>query len=153
MERLERIVREHRFFAGVDEGFSTAVSGCAKNVRFEAGQYLCREGAPADYVYLIRHGRVGLEVGVPGRAPVMFQTIGEGEIVGVSWLVAPYRWSYDAKALELVRAIAIDARCLREKCDQDHDLGYDLMQRFVPVLVARLQATRLQILDIYGSPR
>jgi CRP-like cAMP-binding protein len=151
VEGLERIVREHRFFAGLDEGFVRLVCGCAKNVRFEEGQYLFHEGDPADWFYLVRHGRVALTITEPGRGPVIFQTVGVGEVVGVSWLVPPYRWTYDAKALELTRAIAIDAACLRGKCEEDHDLGYEMMKRFVPVLVERLQTTRLQILDVYGG--
>jgi CRP/FNR family cyclic AMP-dependent transcriptional regulator len=152
VEGLERIIREHPFFAGLDEGFCQLMVGCAKNVRFDAGQYLFREGEPADQLYLIRHGRVALEVSTPGRAPVTFQTVPAGEIVGVSWLLAPYRWTYDARALELIRAIAMDATCLRRKCEEDHDLGYELMKRFVPVVVERLHATQLQILDVYGTP-
>ena len=152
MEGLERIVKEHPFFAGLDEGFCRLVCGCAKNVRFEAGQYLFQEGEPADLLYLLRHGHVALEVVVPGRGAVTFQTLGEDEIVGVSWLIPPYRWTYDAKALELTRAIAMDATCLRQKCEDDHDLGYEMMKRFVPVLIERLQATRMQILDVYGTP-
>jgi CRP/FNR family transcriptional regulator, cyclic AMP receptor protein len=148
---LERIVREHPFFTGLEEGFCTLVCGCAKNVRFEAGQYLFHEGESADEFYLIRHGRVALELHAPGRGRVTFQTLGEGEIVGVSWLIPPYRWTFDARALALVRAIGIDAACLRQKCEADHDLGYDMMKRFMPVLIERLQATRLQILDVYGS--
>ncbi|HUZ71990.1 MAG TPA: cyclic nucleotide-binding domain-containing protein [Stellaceae bacterium] len=148
---LESIVREHPFFAGLEERFGTLVSGCAKNVRFEAGQYLLHEGEPADQFFLLRHGRVALQIASPGRGAVTFQTVGEGEIVGVSWLIPPYRWTYDAKALELVRAIAMDAACLRQKCEADHDLGYDMMKRFMPVLIQRLQATRIQILDVYGA--
>jgi CRP/FNR family cyclic AMP-dependent transcriptional regulator len=151
MEGLDRILREHRFFAGLEERFLALVVGCAKNVRFEAGQYLFHEGGAADEFYLLRHGRVALMLTAPGRGAVSFQTIPEGEVVGVSWLIPPYRWTYDAKALELTRAIAIDAACLRGKCEADHDLGYDMMKRFLPVLVARLQATRLQILDVYGA--
>jgi len=148
---LDRILREHRFFAGLDEESCGVVCGCARNVRFEAGQYLFRAGESADQFYLLRHGRVALEVADPGRGAVTFQTVGEGEVVGVSWLIPPYRWTYDAKAVELVRAIAMDASCLRRKCEADHDLGYEMMKRFVPVLVDRLQTTRLQILDVYGS--
>lgn len=151
MEGLDRIVREHPFFAGLEDRFCALVSGCAKNARFEAGQYLFHEGEPADQFYLLRHGRVALEITAPGRGAVTFQTLREGEIVGVSWLIPPYRWTYDAKALELTRALAMDAACLREKCEVDHDLGYDMMKRFMPVLIQRLQATRLQILDVYGS--
>jgi len=151
IEGLERIVREHPFFAGLQEGFCTLICGCAKNVRFEAGQSLFHEGEAADQFYLIRHGRVALEITSPGRGTVTFQTLREGEIVGVSWLIPPYRWTYDAKALELTRAIAMDAACLRQKCETDHDLGYEMMKRFMPVLIQRLQATRMQILDVYGA--
>jgi CRP-like cAMP-binding protein len=151
MEGLERIVREHSFFAGLDEGFLKLVCGCAKNTRCEAGQYLFHEGEPADQFYLLRHGRVALQLSAPGRGAVTFQTLGENEIVGVSWLIPPYRWTYDAKALELTRAIAMDASCLRQKCEDDHHLGYELMKRFMPVLIERLEATRLQILDVYGA--
>jgi CRP-like cAMP-binding protein len=150
-EGLERIVSEHPFFANLDESFCALVAGCAKNVRFEAGEYLVREGESADQLYLLRHGHVGLEISAPGRGSITFQTLGPGEIVGVSWLIPPYRWTYDAKALELTRAISMDANCLRGKIEEDHHLGYELMKRFVPVLLSRLHDTRLQILDLYGD--
>jgi CRP-like cAMP-binding protein len=152
MEGLERIVAEHPFFAGLGESFTTLVSGCAKNVRFEAGQYLFHEGDPADEFYLLRHGQVALQLTAPGRGVVTFLTVGPGELAGVSWLIPPYKWTFDAKALELVRAIAVDAKCLRQKCEADHDLGYEVMKRFMTILVQRLQATQLQILDVYGTP-
>jgi len=148
---LERIIREHPFFAGLDDAFVELVCGCAKNVRFDAGAYLSHEGNQADELYLIRHGRVALEVAAPGRGALTFQTLTEGEIVGLSSLIPPYRWTSDARALDLVRAISMDATCLRNKCDADHSLGYEVMRRFVPVLVERLQSTRMQALDLYGA--
>jgi len=152
MEGLERIVGEHRFFAGLDQEFIDLVTGCCKNVRFEAGQFLLREGEAANQIYLIRHGRVALQISDPARGEIVFQTLGEGEVVGVSWLIPPYRWSHEAKALELVRAISIDAQCLRNKSEVDNRFGYEMMKRFVPVLVERLHTTRMQILDVYGTP-
>lgn len=148
---LDRIIMEHPFFTGIEHGFCTLICGCAKNVHFEAGQYLFHEGQAADQFYLLRHGRVALQLMAPDRGALTFQTVGAGEIVGVSWLIPPYRWTYDAKALEFVRAIEMDATCLRQKCEADHDLGYDMMKRFMPILIQRLQATRLQILDVYGT--
>ena len=151
IEGLERTLLEHPFFKGLAPDHGKLIVGCAKNVRFEAGDYLLREGEPADWFYLVRHGRVALELKSPGRAPVTIQTIREGEVAGVSWLIPPYRWTYDARAMELTRALALDAKCLRGKCEEDHHLGYDLMKRFMPVLIQRLQATRLQLLDLYGA--
>lgn len=152
METLEPLILEHAFFRGLNPEFGHLLVGCAKNVRFDAGEYLFREGEEADYFYLIRHGSVALELHAPGRPALTIQTLREGEIVGASWLVPPYRWSFDARAMELTRAVALDARCLREKCESDHDLGYELMKRFVPVMLGRLQATRLQVLDVYAAP-
>jgi CRP/FNR family cyclic AMP-dependent transcriptional regulator len=149
---LEKPIKEHRFFADLEPSYCEMIAGCGKNVRFEAGQYLFHGGEPADQFFLIRHGRVAFEVTVPGRGAMRFLTLDPGEIAGISWLVPPYRWNYDAKALELTRAIALDAKCLRGKCEEDHHLGYELMKRFVPELVRRLHTTRLQLLDVYGKP-
>ena len=151
MEGLERIVREHPIFAGLDESFCRLIGGCARNVRFLAGEYLLREGQRVNHIYLIRRGRVALETAVPGRSPLIFGTVQEGEVIGVSWLVPPYRCSYDARALELTRAIALNTECLRRKSEADHDLGYELMKRLMPVLVHRLEAARFQMLDVYGQ--
>ncbi|MEJ0017436.1 MAG: cyclic nucleotide-binding domain-containing protein [Acetobacteraceae bacterium] len=153
IEGLARIVREQKMFAGLNEGFIELAAGCAKNVRFDADGYLFRTGEAADWLYLVRGGRVALEVVTPGRGAVQFLSLGAGEVVGISWLLPPFRWGYDARAVEPVRAVAMDARCLRDKCEADHDLGYAVLKRFLPVLVERLQATRLQMLDVYGAPR
>ncbi|MDM8355492.1 cyclic nucleotide-binding domain-containing protein [Pandoraea communis] len=151
MEGLEQILAEHPFFAGLDSAHSRLISGCARNHRFGTGHFLFREGEPANEFFLIRHGKVALEIFAPGRAPIIVATLGAGEIVGVLWLVPPYRWTFNARAVELTRAIGMDARCLRDKCEADHDLGYALMKRFVPIFVKRLDATRLQLLDVYGK--
>jgi CRP-like cAMP-binding protein len=147
---LERLVSEHPFFAGLGPTHCELISGCARNVRFDAGAYLFREGAPADEFFLIRHGKVALEITTPVRSPMCFLTLGAGEIAGEAWLVSPYRWVYDARAQELTRALAIDAACLRTKAEEDHDFGYDMMKRFMTMLVARLHAAQLQLLDVYG---
>jgi CRP-like cAMP-binding protein len=150
MKALDDILHEHRFFEGFAPEHLQLVAGCARNHRFDPGYYLFREGSDADEFFLIRHGRVALEIAAPGRQPVVFATLGEGEIVGASWLVPPYRWMFDARAIELTRAVGINAACLRGKCEADHDLGYEMMKRFLPILISRLHATRMQILDVYG---
>ena len=152
VEGLDRILMQHPFFAGLEPEIVQLVAGCGRNLRFEAGQYLFHEGEPANEFYLIRHGRVVLEILPPGQPAMVFSTLGEGEIVGASWLVPPYRWMFDARATELTRVVGMDAACLRNKCEDNHHIGYEMMKRFLPVLLQRLQSTRLQILDIYGKP-
>ncbi|WP_435099596.1 cyclic nucleotide-binding domain-containing protein [Arhodomonas sp. AD133] len=152
MSGMERLLREHPLFRGLDPAFVDVVCGCARNTRFESGEYLRREGDEADALYLIRQGLVALEINAPGRGAIRFQTLADGELVGVSWLVPPYRWMYDARVVERTRAIALDARCLRGKCDADPALGYEVLKRLLPTLVSRLHATRMQVLDVYGTP-
>jgi CRP-like cAMP-binding protein len=152
MEGLERIVLSHPFFAGLEAALGGLVSGCARNLRFDPGSYLFHEGDPANELYLIRQGTVALEIKPPGRSPIVFATEHAGGIVGTSWLVPPYRWRFDARAMELTRAIGIDARCLRDKCEADYHLGYEMMKRFLPVVAQRLDEARLQVLDVYGKP-
>lgn len=150
-ENLVRLLREHPFLQGLSEEHLQTLASCAANVRFEAGQWVLREGEEARRFYLLRSGRIAIEVYVPGRGPVPMQTIGEGEVLGWSWLVLPYRWHFDARAMQLTRAISLDAECLRARSEQDHELGYELLKRFVPVILQRLQAARLQLLDVYRA--
>ncbi|WP_028214590.1 cyclic nucleotide-binding domain-containing protein [Paraburkholderia mimosarum] len=151
MKTLDLLLGEHPLFAGFEPAHLAIIRGCARLRRFATGQYVFREGEPADEFFVVRHGRIALEIAAPGHRPVVFETSGAGEVVGASWLIPPYRWMSDARAMEPTGAIGIDAACLREKCERDHDLGYLMMKRFLPVLAERLHATRLQILDVYGK--
>ncbi len=151
METLHGYLSEHPFLKDLDPKHIDLIVGCASNVRFDANQYIFKEGQEANEFYIIRHGKISLEVYRPNQGPLSIQTIGEGEVLGWSWLLPPYRWHFDARALELTRAIALDGKCLREKCEQDHDLGYEILKRFTHVIMQRLQATRIQLLDLYGG--
>ena len=150
MRMIEELIREHDFFKGLAPNYQALLAGCATNVRFNPNEFIFREGEAADKFYVIRHGKVALDVYIPGRGLETIQTVDEGEVLGWSWLFEPYQWHFDARALDLTRAIAFDGQCLRDKCDTDHELGYDMMKRFAQIIIQRLQATRLQNLDIYG---
>jgi len=150
METLERFIADHPFFAGLDGSFTSLMVGCASNVRFKKGEYILREGDPANTFYLVREGKVAVEVLAPQRKPIIVATLGEGEILGWSWLLAPYQWKFHARAVEDLRAIALDGKCLRTKCEENHDLGYEVLKRFTQIMEQRLEATRLQLLDVYA---
>jgi CRP/FNR family cyclic AMP-dependent transcriptional regulator len=152
METLEGILSAHRFFHALDPRYLALLVGCAANVRFDAGEFLFRTGEEANQFFLIRAGKVALEISAPGRVPIVVQTVREDEILGWSWLIPPYHWQLDARAVEPTRAIALDGKCMRTKCEADHDLGYELLKRFAHIIEERLLQTRLQLLDVYGTP-
>jgi CRP-like cAMP-binding protein len=151
MDSLKPILAAHPFFRGLDDNDLELIVGCASNVRYDSNEYLFRIGQEADKFFLIREGRVSLEIYAPGRGPVPVDTYNEGEVLSWSWLLPPYRWQYDARASVPVRAIALDGKCLRTKCEDDHDLGYTILKRFAHIIEERLRATRLQLLDVYGA--
>ena len=127
------------------------IAGCATNVRFKAEEFLYREGDEANNFFVLREGKVAIEAFSPKRGAITIQTLTAGDVLGWSWLFPPYHTHFGARAIEPTRAICLDGKCLRNKCEQDHDLGYELMKRFSEVMIQRLQATRLQLLDIYGE--
>jgi CRP/FNR family transcriptional regulator, cyclic AMP receptor protein len=151
MESIEAVLRDVPLFEGLSADQVETVAGCGKNVQFPEGDLLFKDRDPAESFFVIRHGSVALETFVPTRGAVVIETIEAGEVVGWSWLFAPYRWHFDARALSLVRATSFDGVCLRDKCERDPKLGYDLMSRFAQVMIRRLQWTRLRLLDVYGD--
>jgi CRP/FNR family cyclic AMP-dependent transcriptional regulator len=150
MRTIDALLTEVPMFEGMASERLALIAGCASNRVFDDGTYLLREGEPADAFYVLRTGDVALETHVPQRGALTLETLHAGDVLGWSWLVSPHRTAFDARALGTVHTMAFDGRCLRGKCEQDHDLGYDVLMRFVAVIVERLQATRLQLLDVYG---
>jgi CRP/FNR family transcriptional regulator, cyclic AMP receptor protein len=150
---LPELVAGHPLLAGLPGDAVTTVAGCARNVAFSPGALLLAEGDPADTLYLVRRGCVSIEVHSPGRGQIVIETVGPGAVVGWSWLIPPYRWHFDARAVDSVGAIAVDGACLRQKADADPALGYALMKRVAAILLERLQMTRVRVLDLYGADR
>lgn len=152
MKSMADILAQHPLFAGLDREIMDLLGGCAKNVHFADGDYLFQVDEPADTFYLLRAGNVALELRMPGRGRLTVQTVPSGHVVGASWILPPHRWRFDARAIGAVRATSIDAACLRKKCDDDPRLGYQVMQRFLPIIAERLQTTRMRLVDLYAPP-
>jgi len=151
LQTLDVIVSEHPFFKGLKPEHLKFIAGCASNAVFKSGEFLYREGDEANHFYIIRAGRVAIEAFSVKQRAITIQTLTIGDVLGWSWLFPPYQAHFGVKAIELTRAICFDGKCLRNKCEEDHDLGYELMKRFSEVMIHRLQATRLQLLDLYGE--
>lgn len=148
---IAHLVASHPLLSGLPGDTVSRVAGCARNVAIAAGELLVAEGEPADRLYLLRRGRVTLELRAPGRGPIVIETLGPGSVVGWSWLFPPYRWRLDARATEPVGALSVDALCLRSKAESDPAFGYELMKRLAAVVIDRLQDVRYRLLDLYDG--
>jgi CRP-like cAMP-binding protein len=151
VQTVDQVIEESHALQALAPEHRRTLAGCASNCVFESGATIMREGDPANAFYIIREGTVALETTVPGRGPVIVQTLHDGELLGWSWLVPPYRTAFDARAITTTHAVALDGACLRGKCDADPALGYDVLKLLSVVFVGRLQDTRLRLLDLYGK--
>lgn len=149
-DNLAALLAKHRFFARMKPEYIEAMTACASLKTYKAQEMLGKEGDPSDFFFALLDGRVAIETYQPGLDRVVLLTIDGGEIVGWSWLFPPYEWVFDARAMTSVQTIAFDTQCLREKCEKDTALGFDLLKRFSQVMTLRLKATRLQLLDMFG---
>lgn len=144
---LEPILKEHPFFKDMPQPFMDLLVGCAANERFEPGQYITKSGMEANKFYIIRQGRVAIEIQPPGRGAIIVETLADGDVLGWSWLFEPYKWNLDARPLEMVRAISLDGACLRKKMESDHHFGYEMFNRFAKLMLGRIRAMRNQLIE------
>lgn len=151
MQTLEPVIAGLSLFAGMKPEHVALIAGCATNVRFEAGQFPGRAGDPADCFWIVRQGRMALEIHAPDRGAITVATMDDGDVVGFSWLVPPYHLRFDVHTLTATRALLIDGRCLRGKMAQDPALAADLLSRFSTLMAQRLEALSLQLMDVYGD--
>jgi CRP/FNR family transcriptional regulator, cyclic AMP receptor protein len=144
------LVEEHPFFQGLDAQLTRDAARLAREVRFDTGEWLFRDGDPAQWFYLVYQGKVALEVATAEKPRLTIQTIGPGEVLGWSWLVPPHLWRFDARALKLTRVLAIDGAEFRQALAAHPEQGYQFLVRLLPIIAERLENTRIQLLDIHG---
>ena len=148
-EDISTLLKNHSFLEDLKPEYIDLILSCASNVYFKDGTKIFSEGEEAKKFYLVRTGKVAVEINGREKGSIRILTLGPGQVLGWSWLVPPYLWPFDAYAIDDVRAVALDGECLRNKCEQNHDLGYELLKRFSELLEARLKATRMQLIDVY----
>ena len=151
MRSIAEYLSGHPFFTVLDAAALRELAGCARNEHVRAGEYLFREVGSADHIYVIMHGRIALELHGPGDGPLILETVSDGEVLDWPWLIPPHQWPFDARAAEPTSVVSLESACLRAKCDADPRLGYELTQRVAQIMSGRLQATRLRLIDIYGT--
>jgi len=151
LPQLSRLMAAHPFLKGVSRQHLEVLAASAMLKEFTLGEIIFREGDPANRFYLIETGQVILETSEKDQEPALIQTISAGDVLGWSWLFPPYYWHFNARAAEPTKAIFFYGTRLREQCEEDRDLGYELMKRMAAIIIERLQATRQQLAEISRS--
>jgi CRP/FNR family transcriptional regulator, cyclic AMP receptor protein len=150
-ESMATRVAFHPFLAGMNRTQLALLTDCAIAAHFAPGQIILREGEMANRFYLIESGKVVLESGEDFGEPVIVETIGAGDLLGWSWMFPPHVWHFTARAVERTEAIFFYGTILREYCERDPSLGYELFKRMAPIMLRRLQAAREKMLAIHAQ--
>lgn len=151
MKTLAEAIAAHPFVAGMSVAHLQVLGGCAMQTEFAEGELLFRAGDLANRFYLIEAGRVALETTANGGSAVLVETVTAGDVLGWSWLFAPYCWHFGARAVEPTRAIFFYGTRLRAECEDDRELGYEVVRRMAVVAIERLQAAREQLARFYRT--
>ena len=151
MKTVKEFVRDHSLFEGMDSDQVEFIAGCGQLRRFAEGDYLTRENDAADNFFLLLEGSAVIETHQHNQAPAPLLSLSTNDIVGWSWLIPPYRYQFDARAVTPLRTVQLDGRCIREKCENDPKLGYQLLKRLAAVMVSRIHCARFQLLDVYSA--
>ena len=141
---------KHPFLKGLNHTHLSLLADCALTAKFKPGDVIFREGENAKLFYLIEKGKVVLESGEDYGEPVVIETIGAGDVLGWSWMMPPYEWHFTARAIEPTEAIFFAGTILREYCEMDHSLGFELHKRMSAVMMKRLQAARKKMLAVHA---
>jgi CRP-like cAMP-binding protein len=151
MESLKSVLKGHAFFKGLKDEYINEIAACGEHAEFKAGQLIFEEQAPADSFFIIRKGLVAIETVTGQDSAITIQTVGKDNILGWSWLIPPHRARFNCRAVEDTTAIRFDGKKLRDKCEKNTGLGYELLKRLAVVFTQRLEETRRRLLDIYGN--
>ncbi len=141
----------HPFLRGMPAALLAPLASASTLVAMPEGRRIFEEGAAAAKFWLIRHGKVALDIHVPGRARIFLETLSDGDLLGLSWLSPPLPWQFGAVAIADTTAYELDAAAVLAACDQDAALGYQLLRRAMAAASRRLQATRVRLLDVYAG--
>ena len=147
---IETRITEQPFFKDLDPDYIKLFASCASEVTFKNGHFLLTQGNDADYFYMITDGKVHIEAEAGDRGQITIENLCAGDILGWSWLIPPYKWRFDALAVEPTSAIAFDGKQLRKLCEENKPFGYEMLKRMIHIITHRLLSTRMKLMEFYG---
>lgn len=145
------LLRQQPFVEGLGEEGLHLLADSAELKSFREGEYLTMTKQPAECFYLLLEGHVSIRIQNP-QGIVPLETVSPPAAMGWSWLVAPYKWHFDAVAVDDTRCILVHTPAVLHKIESDKAFGCEIYKRFIDVVVERLIGTQIQMLDIYAKP-
>lgn len=149
---IQQLIYDQQFLAGMKPEFTKFLAEHAHRRQLDRDEILFRYDAEAEHFHLVVSGTVAIEVAAIEGPPLELQELGPGSILGWSWLIPPYRWSFQARAKEPGEIIEFDGRAVRDRCEADAEFGYEILKRFSALMSERLSSAREQMMEEWSPP-
>ena len=149
---IDDFLSSHAFFSGMDSNYVDFLANSIDERQIGKGEVLFHQGDRADKFYLLREGKVSVQVPALVGPVLEIQILGKDQILGWSWLISPYRWHFLARAVEDSTILEFDGSAILAHCDEDPKFGYELLKRFAALMSERLEAARLKMMDQWNPP-
>lgn len=149
---IEKILSAQQVFVGLSPAFIKFLAGCATERQIEANHVVFRPREHADKFYLIRSGQVAIEIPAIMGPALKVQSLGAGQILGWSWLISPYKWSFQARTEEPSTVLEFDGAKVLARCEEDPKFGYEILKRFASLMSERLDAARQSMMEQWNPP-
>ena len=145
-QKIKEWLSGNDFFAGLGPESIDFLANHSRLRPVSAGEALFHYGEKADRFYLITRGSVSVEVVAIEGPALVLQSLGAGALIGWSWLIAPYKWSFQARATSPGEVLEFDGTAVLSRCEQDPRFGYELLKRFSALMSERLQFARQRMM-------
>lgn len=147
--RIFDVIADNPFFAGLSREDVEFLAGKAELRHSSRDSVLFRYGDRADRFYVVVSGKVSVEVAALEGPPLELQALDAGAVLGWSWLIPPYKWSFQARADEDTEVLEFDGRAIRARCEADPRFGYELIKRFSGLMSERLHFAREKMMEAW----
>lgn len=145
-QSIAEYLSSHEFFFGLNDNFLQFLCECASEFAIKKGQILFQQGENADKFYIVRSGRISIQIPAIIGPNLEIQTLGKDQVLGWSWLIPPFKWNFQAMPEEDSELIMFDGATILERCEQEPRFGYELLKKFSALMSIRLDAARQKMM-------
>lgn len=149
---IVKILQKQAFFHDLSSEFMDFFAEHATEKTLKKGEILFERGQPADRFYLVREGRIVIEVPAIYGPSLEVQSLGPDKILGWSWLIPPYKWSFQARVEETSSVIEFDGKTMLDRCKSEPRFGYEVLKHFSSLMSERLEAARKKMMEEWNPP-
>lgn len=151
MDKIKKLISEKPFFRDLKSEYIDILAKYATKSEYQPFDFIFKIGEDANNFYLVESGNVAIELFSSEKGIIRIQTVGEGDILGWSWMLPPYKWHFEARTIENTSLIVFDGKAILKECEKNQGFGYEILKRYMVVMAERLEAARYQLLDVYGN--